>query len=511
MRITNKMMTNNVLYNINGNKNSLSKLEEQYSTGLKIQKPSDDPIIATRALKLRTNLTELNQFYEKNIPDTLAWMELTESAMNEANDILTKIHTYCVNGSTDTLTESDRNSIVATLQQFKEQIFQEGNTNYAGRYVFSGYKTDTSLVFNEETTDYNYEITEKLSGSNIDIVQTTLNAVDISLYDPENLTSINLENKPNYVSAYRLRLAYNNLKPQEEDGNIGIRFPVRDTDGNIEYDEDGNIEYEDFSGDIIQTNSKDPSAYTPEPGTVNFLADTGELIMSEDVYLEWKALDQIHVTYEKDSFIKNDLRPEHYFDCTVTDKLDEDAEDIIYTKSDQKIRYEVNFNQTMTINTQGSDAITHDIGRVIDDIITSVNDVLNTDHKISEVKKMLADTSITQEQSVALNEMLDVLITEKTLKDEVLQNTFGRALTEVSNQQNVMNVAIADLGSRYARVELTESRLSSEQGDFEDLLSKNEDADIVDTVIKLKSQETIYNASLSAAAKVVQNSLLDFI
>ena len=74
-----------------------------------------------------------------------------------------------------------------------------------------------------------------------------------------------------------------------------------------------------------------------------------------------------------------------------------------------------------------------------------------------------------------------------------------------------MNVAIADLGSRYARVELTESRLANEQGDFEDLLSKNEDADIVDTVIKLKSQETIYNASLSAAAKVVKNSLLDFI
>lgn len=511
MRITNRMMTNNVLYNINGNKNSLSKLEEQYSTGQKIQRPSDDPIVATRALKLRTNLTELNQFYEKNIPDSLAWMDLTESAMKEVNDILTKIHTYCVNGSTDTLTESDRNSIVATLKQFKEQIFQEGNTNYAGRYVFSGYKTDTSLVFNEVTTDYNYEITEKLSGSDIDVIQTTLNSVDLSLYDSEDPTSLNLENKPNYVSAYRLRLAYNDLKSQEEDGNISIKFPMKDAEGNIQKDVDGNIEYEDFSGDINQIDSKDPNAYTPEPGTINYLADTGELIMSEDVYKEWKGLDQIHVTYEKDTFIKNDLRPEHYFDCTVTNKMEEDAEPIVYTKSDQQIRYEVNFNQTMTINTQGSDAITHDIGRVIDDIITSVNDVLYTERKISEVKKMLEDTSISKEQSAALNEILNVLTTEKTLKDEVLQNTFGRALTEVTGQQTTINVAIADLGSRYARLELTESRLSSEQGDFEDLLSKNEDADIVDTVIKLQSQETIYNASLSAASKVVKNSLLDFI
>ena len=65
MRITNKMMTNNVLHNIGNNKQLLSKLESQYSTGKKIQKPSDDPIVAVRALKLRTNLSELTQYVEK--------------------------------------------------------------------------------------------------------------------------------------------------------------------------------------------------------------------------------------------------------------------------------------------------------------------------------------------------------------------------------------------------------------------------------------------------------------
>ncbi len=76
MRITNKMMTNNVLHNINNNKNLLSTLENQYSTGKKIQKPSDDPIVAVRALKLRTNLAELSQYVEKNIPDALSDGEL---------------------------------------------------------------------------------------------------------------------------------------------------------------------------------------------------------------------------------------------------------------------------------------------------------------------------------------------------------------------------------------------------------------------------------------------------
>lgn len=504
-------MTNNVLYNINNNKNSLSKLEEQYSTGKKIQKPSDDPIVATRALKLRTNLTELNQYYEKNIPDALAWMDLSESSLNQANEMLTKIHTYCVNGSTDTLTESDRNSIIVNLKEFRDQIFQQGNTNYAGRYVFSGYKTDTSLVFDEQATDQNYEITQKLSGTEIDIIQTTLNSVDLSMYDPNDPEAFQLDEKPNYVSAYRLRLAYNTIKTEEESGQLSIKLPILDDDGIPQVDVDGNLEYEDFSGSINRMSSTDANAYTPEEGSVNILQDTGEIIMSEDVYKEWKDLKQINVTYEKDNFAKNDLRPEHYFDCNVTDLKAEEPTITSYKKENQDIRYEVNFSQTMVINTQGSDAITHDIARCIDDIIISVNAVMAVQNKISEVKKMIDDTSISEQQRSALNQMLDVLETEKTLKDEVLQNTFGRSLSEVTNQQTKMNVAIANLGSRYARLELTESRLASEQSEFEDLLSKNEDADIVDTVVRMNSQETIYNASLSAASKVVQNSLLDFL
>jgi len=47
--------------------------------------------------------------------------------------------------------------------------------------------------------------------------------------------------------------------------------------------------------------------------------------------------------------------------------------------------------------------------------------------------------------------------------------------------------------------------------DFEDLLSQNEDADLVDTIIKYASAETVYNSSLSAASKLVQTSLMDFL
>lgn len=512
MRVTNKMMTNNMLYNITGNKNAMSKLEDQYSSGLKIQRPSEDPIITVRALKLRTNLSELNQYYEKNIPDALSWMDVSESALKVVNDIITEVHTYCVQGANDTLKEEDRQSIVKTLSELKQQVYQEGNTNYAGRYVFTGYKTDTSLVFAENTANLSYTMTESFSGKDVDIIKRAVNNCELTAYDADTPADSDFDEKPSIVKAYRIRLSYDNLKTEEEDGSLQINFPVLDENGKYTYDpDDGTMITDEYTGAITHMNSFDEGAYEPEEDEIYFLEDTGELILGSAVYGEFKNLNDIRVTYQKDEFLKNDLRPEHYFDCTVTNLDFPDEDPIVYAKQNQEIQYEVNFNQKLVINTQGSDAVKHALGRTIDEMINAVNAVITAQTKIDEAEKMLGESGITAEQEAKINEMIEILKTEYSLKTEVMQDTFESALTSMKNQQETVNTAIADLGSRYVRLELTSSRLSTEQIDFEELLSGNEDANLVDTIIKFKSQETIYNASLSASAKVVKNTLLDFL
>lgn len=514
MRITNRMMTNNMLSNISANKNRLSTLEEQYSTGLKIQKPSEDPIVAVRALKLRTNLSELNQYYEKNIPDAKAWMDVTEGAMKVVSDILQQMNTYCVQGSNDTLTKNDRDSIAKNLEQLKDQIYQEGNSNYAGRYVFTGYKTDTSLVFDDITSNLHYTMREQFTANSIDMVQKPLNPVSIEQYNADTPEDSDLANKPNMTNVYRLQLAYDELL-EEEAPEIMLN-PERDEDGNIIYDEDGSITYEDSFSSIITVSKDDENAYLPGEGEIHFIAETGELILAEDVYTEWSNSEaEIHVTYQKNRFQKNDLRPEHYFDCVRTE-LNSEGEmqsetEVSFRKADQKIEYEVNFNQRLDINTQGHEAITHSIARTVDDVLSAINSLDQTEKKIAETEKLLLDEQLTKEQKTALEEMLEMMETEKTIREEVLQSTFEKAVTGTQKQQDYIGVALADLGSRYVRLELTESRLSLQQDDFTDLLSKNEDADVVETIINFSAQEAIYNSSLNAASKVVQNSLLDFL
>ena len=74
MRITNKIMQNNSLSNINSTKVAEDNLSSQISSGKKIVRPSDDPIIAIRALRLRSNVTEITQYYKSNVPDAEAWL-----------------------------------------------------------------------------------------------------------------------------------------------------------------------------------------------------------------------------------------------------------------------------------------------------------------------------------------------------------------------------------------------------------------------------------------------------
>ena len=74
MRITNQMMINSSMANIQVNKKQVNTLDTQLSTQKKINKPSEDPIIAIRALRLRASLNEVTQYLKKNIPDAQQWL-----------------------------------------------------------------------------------------------------------------------------------------------------------------------------------------------------------------------------------------------------------------------------------------------------------------------------------------------------------------------------------------------------------------------------------------------------
>lgn len=152
MRVTNSMQVNNLLNYINANKTRMDKFQNQLSTGKLINVPSDDPIIASRALRLRSDVSEIDQFLRNN-SDAMSWVDTTEDALEKMTDVVHRTRELLVQGASGVLTESETKNMASELKQLKNQMIQLGNTSYAGRYIFSGYSTGRKLFNDDESSD----------------------------------------------------------------------------------------------------------------------------------------------------------------------------------------------------------------------------------------------------------------------------------------------------------------------------------------------------------------------
>lgn len=213
MRITNGMMMNTTKLNINNNKVSVDRLNTQMSTQKKITKPSDNPLIAIKSLRLSATLTQINQYYGNNIKDANAWMDVTETALTNMKDVFTDAYRLCVNGSTDTLTEEDRQTILTQLKGLSNQLYAEANADYAERTVFSGYKTNSTVSFTNgsEAALAKYAITESLDFSKIETYTYYANKQDTPTINEVQNPTANKWATPAEEILKRMRLSYDKL------------------------------------------------------------------------------------------------------------------------------------------------------------------------------------------------------------------------------------------------------------------------------------------------------------
>ncbi|MCR5216679.1 MAG: flagellar hook-associated protein FlgL [Lachnospiraceae bacterium] len=506
MRITNQMIQNNSLNNIAVNKKQMSTLDTQLSTQKKISRPSEDPIVAIRALRLRTSLDEVSQYLDKNIPDASSWLDVTEGALTEVDSILSDVYQYCVQGSTDTLALSERKIIRDSIEELREAIYSQGDVDYAGRYVFTGFRTNDSLTFQteEDLADGDYTITQEFDANAFDFKDVTegTNALDqmISRVQTEGdtfvqtLTTGGIQDVSNDVvsnQVHRLRLAYTDISQD-------------------------NFEIYDGNGNPISYAFQTSSSQVPGDNEVLLNANTGELLFGQAVYEDvMNSLategNKISITYDKDTFVQGDVKPEHYFNCVQTKA---DGTQLTYTNTEegQDISYIVNFNQKLKVNSEAKDVLTTDIGRDIDDIFEAVDRSIASEERLTSLKELKDNPNYSDDTSQA---NLDALIAaaEKELAyyNDTLQKTFEAGITKMQNHQEAIDIGIADIGNRMKRLELTETRLKEQKTNFTELKSNNEDIDLEEIVIDYSSAELVYNSSLTAASKVVRQTLLDFI
>lgn len=171
MRVTQNMLSSNSLRNLSNSYKQMGKYQDQLSTGKKITRPSDDPVVAMKGMYYRSNLTEVEQ-YKRNLSESYLWMENSEAGVDQVNEGMQRVRELTVQGGNGALSDSDKQAIAREIEQIKKDIMSVANTQVAGRYIFNGTNTANppvtetatgEIVANLNTNDYMVEVSRGVS------------------------------------------------------------------------------------------------------------------------------------------------------------------------------------------------------------------------------------------------------------------------------------------------------------------------------------------------------------
>ncbi len=209
-RITNSMLNNNYVRNLQTNLGNMSTLQNQLSSGKKISSGADDPRAAAQIMSLNDDISSNNQ-YGSNIQDVTHLLDTEDSALSEANNVLSRMRSLMVKAGNGTYSEDELSSIRDEMVSCVSQLGNVLNTSYNGKYVFGGTKTTSAPISVNSTTgamsysdDYGNGISTATSGSTTttNVTLSNNNQLKSGGITITGITETDTSGTPSYVVSY---------------------------------------------------------------------------------------------------------------------------------------------------------------------------------------------------------------------------------------------------------------------------------------------------------------------
>ena len=143
--------------------NDLLSLRNQGTTGLKLNKPSDDPGSIRPVLTTRSQLQQ-NARYLETMGQAGDKMAATDSHLDSVENLLVRAKEIAINAVNGSLTNADLNTLGDEVAELKTQLLDSANAVIDGKYIFAGFLEDTKPF-------------------------TANPAYDPDLYDPDDVTT----------------------------------------------------------------------------------------------------------------------------------------------------------------------------------------------------------------------------------------------------------------------------------------------------------------------------------
>lgn len=223
MRITTSVINNSFMRNLSKNLGRVQKYHEQLTSGKRVTRPSDDPILVGKIMSMDSSI-RLNEQYKSGIRDTFGWVRTQDKALDGMGAGLNRIRDLMIYGATDSLSNTDKEAIKVQLKEEIGHLVDTINTNYDGRYIFSGQQTtEKPFTLDKETSMISYH---DFDGADQNIRREIAVGVDVELKTngKELIHANGAETKDlgELLAKIVKALDRNNIKEYYKDNNKGL-------------------------------------------------------------------------------------------------------------------------------------------------------------------------------------------------------------------------------------------------------------------------------------------------
>ena len=141
MRVTNTMLANSYLGDIQRITERILLQQRQAASGHRIVDISDDPIGTLSAMRLKSTLDHHDQF-QANIAAAKSRLESSDSAMSDLGGLFIEMKSLIIEQADDSQDADSRRAAAQSVSAALDQILSIANRKVEGRSLFAGTKTD---------------------------------------------------------------------------------------------------------------------------------------------------------------------------------------------------------------------------------------------------------------------------------------------------------------------------------------------------------------------------------
>ncbi|WP_010286862.1 flagellar hook-associated protein FlgL [Kurthia massiliensis] len=548
MRVTQSMLSNTMLRNLNSSYNRMAVLQEQISTGSKLLRPSDDPVGTTKAMSYRTQLQQ-NQQYQDNLDTATKWLDMSDDALGQITNAMTRVQELVTQAANDTNQTIDREKMLVEIQQIREEVKDIANTKVGDNYIFSGTRTNEPVYLNAtvDMTTYvdannnpveSLELYTQKDNSTIatardkdgELVAKVTNNVVQKVADnatPTTVATLLSTTATSTVLTPSANLGINTVVNNENPGEVTTILTDNDYAPNtLTISNDGTAtSITNANGDTIAKIAADGTItdqndqpLTATSGalqldlyrTLNIDATGNVVITNSDNNSE--------ITIQPNASVMYKTAEGTTIDSSNTGELTLNTPTQTEIKSDATGKVNIKNNDTTNNYGEKKESADKKIAQNITGMDQSANVEIYNDIQLgvtsTGAQLMFAklDTVFAKVEAALTGDVNDETSHDKLTV--LLGGTNSAADRANETIQGVVDLVLKErsqVGAKQNRVDMMADRLALQKETLTKQQSNVEDVEYEEAITNLITQESIHNAALSVGGKIIQQTLVDFI